>query len=836
MFKLRRHKSSTSDNSGDKFGFIFSNIQALQVPKGWDKLSVSLISVEAGKTISKLGKASVNNGTCQWTESLWSPENYASNGLDHFKFLVSMGSSRAGILGEVTVNVGHYRNSEASIPVSLPLQKCNKGTVLNVSSSTASCASMYSDFRIVLFSANFESLESLLRGDERNSTAAYNEEENSVCNVIDNKSEERNHSLPSMEDSLGRDSLSSTSNSSAVVNNAIGRLESTESGGSAPWSSYSYGSPKSNNSPNKLSISSQEKHPEYSEEEIGQCSLHITRTSVPDAAKGEDANIEELKAEARMWELNARRLMVKMESLRKEFANQSQHIADMEMELSTAHTESNRLMQDIKHLEVLLEESIAKQKAAENLNLQAKNTENILKEMEDELKFQTESNSNLSLQLRKSQESNVELVSVLQEMEETVQKQKIEIENLLALNSRSDVMGVISSCGDEDKVEPRSTEQVSVEKQCQEFKLQHLQESHMSLENSIICQEKTQEEKIHEIELEQDLRAQGLLELESKSSIAEESEANKPNMHLTEEIESLKKTIQELERECNELTEENLELLFKLKESGKDPSENHDMLSSKSLEGPQSESLIGSEFETSKHGFQFLLLQKEVVEEEVPNSLQIHSSGQRENHTCLEPNFQAFKCKACDLNVKLHACCVKAADKQSTEITVNPSEGQRDEIDSRYFTLKDVSDRNRYSEPETTFDIDGLVPALCEQLEIFFHNVNEVEHMLFSPVNIELRNATFYKDISRGTDPMAQKEHAKAVFDKLVQLLRARLVSCTNDKYSEDGARTEVNNTCEIKDKSDYGCSTEKDPCSSHQEYKNFKELEVKDESIGKMC
>ncbi|XP_019194303.1 PREDICTED: golgin subfamily B member 1-like isoform X2 [Ipomoea nil] len=809
MFKLRRHKSSTSDNSGDKFGFIFSNIQALQVPKGWDKLSVSLISVEAGKTISKLGKASVNNGTCQWTESLWSPENYASNGLDHFKFLVSMGSSRAGILGEATVNVGHYRNSEASIPVSLPLQKCNKGTVLNFE---IKCLTPRTSFR----------------GDEVNSTAAYNEEENSVCNGIDNKSEERNNSLPSMEDSLGRDSLSSASNSSAVVNNAIRRLESTESGGSAPWSSYSYGSPKSNNSPNKLSISCQEKHPEYTEEEIGQCSLHITRTSIP------DANIEELKAEARMWELNARRLMVKMETLRKEFANQSQRIADMEMELSTAHTESNRLMHDIKRLEVLLEESNAKQIAAENLNLQAKNTENILKEMEDELKFQTESNSNLSLQLRKSQESNAELVSVLQEMEETVQKKKIEIENLLALNSRSDVMGVINSCGDEDNVQPKSTEQVSVEKQCQEFKLQHLQESHMSLENSIICQEKAQEEKIHEIELEQDLRAQGLLELESKSSSAEESEANKPNMHLIEEIESLKKTIQELERECNELTEENLELLFKLKESRKDPSENHDMLSSKSLEGPQSESLIGSEFETSKHGFQFLLLQKEVIEEEVPNSLQIHSSGQRENHTCLEPpNFQAFKCKGCDLNVKLHACCVKATDKQATEITVNPSEGQRDEIDSRNFTLKDVSDRNRYSEPETTFDIDSLVPALCEQLGIFFHNVNGVEHMLFSPVNIELRNATFYKDISRGTDPMAQKEHAKAVFDKLVQLLRARLVSCTNDKYSEDGARTEVNNTYEIKDKSDYGCSTEKDPCSSHQGYKNFKELEVKGESIG---
>lgn len=451
------------------------------------------------------------------------------------------------------------------------------------------------------------------------------------------------------------------------------------------------------------------------------------------------------------------------------------------------------------------------------------------------LRFQRESNSNLSLQLRKSQESNVELVSVLQEMEETVQKQKIEIEDLLALNSRSDVMGVINGCGDKDNVQPKSTEKVSVEKQCQDFMLQHLQESHLSLENSIICQEKAQEEKIQEIELEQDLRAQDLLQLKYKSSSTEESEANKPNMHLIEEIESLKKTIQELERECNELTEENLELLFKLKESRKDPSDNHDMLSSKSLEGPQSESLIASEFETSKRGSEFLLLQEEVIEEDVPNSLTIQNSGQKENHSCLEPNFQASNCKACDLDVKLlHACCVKATDRQETEITVNPSEGQRDEIDGKNFTLKDVREGIRYFEPETTFYIDSLVPALCEQLEIFFHNANGIEHMLFSPVNIELRDATFYKDISKGTDPKAQKEQAKAVFNKLVQLLRARLVSCTNDKYCEDGARTEVNNTYEIKDKSEYGCSTEKDPCSSHQGYKNFnEELEVKDESVG---
>ena len=68
-----------------------------QVPKGWDRLFVSLVSVETGKTIAKSGKASVRNGTCRWTETFSesifiSQENVDSEELEggHFKFVVAM--------------------------------------------------------------------------------------------------------------------------------------------------------------------------------------------------------------------------------------------------------------------------------------------------------------------------------------------------------------------------------------------------------------------------------------------------------------------------------------------------------------------------------------------------------------------------------------------------------------------------------------------------------------------------------------------------------------------------------------------------------------------------
>ncbi|KAK1434891.1 hypothetical protein QVD17_00645 [Tagetes erecta] len=137
MFRTQRN--GKSPNSGEKIDFKFSNFQALQVPKVWDKLLVSIIYVETGKTIARSNKALVKNGTCQWTEtvseSIWISHNDSSNDLEEhlLKFVVSMGSARSGILGEATVDIARYcTSSRSSSTVLLPLKKCNYGTILQV--------------------------------------------------------------------------------------------------------------------------------------------------------------------------------------------------------------------------------------------------------------------------------------------------------------------------------------------------------------------------------------------------------------------------------------------------------------------------------------------------------------------------------------------------------------------------------------------------------------------------------------------------------------------------------------------------------------------------------
>lgn len=61
-------------------------------------------------------------------------------------------------------------------------------------------------------------------------------------------------------------------------------------------------------------------------------------------------------------------------------------------------------------------------------------------------------NNNLSIQLNKTQESNLELVSILQELEEQIEKQKLEINSLEASEQ---------SAVDEDNVEEHTWVEVS---------------------------------------------------------------------------------------------------------------------------------------------------------------------------------------------------------------------------------------------------------------------------------------------------------------------------------------------------------------------------------------
>lgn len=285
--------------------------------------------------------------------------------------------------------------------------------------------------------------------------------------------------------------------------------------------------------------------------------------------------IEELRAEAKMWERNARKLTLDLDLLRNEFLDHSKTQATLEMELSAACSERDGLKNEVRKLKLTMEESILKQTQAIELRYHSEGVSHLQRELEHEIKFQKESNADLALQLKRSQEANVELVTVLKELEEIIEKQKIEIENFSLIYSKSrDVENTIDGNLEENRM---------LEK--------NLQDSIQVLETAL-------EEKNNEIEDERSLNNKKLLDIEEnykimlcakeeeivsleaklsdilKAKHPEDRDVNEGDANLIGEIRALKEKVQELERDCDELTNENLDLILKLKESGKDRNDN----------------------------------------------------------------------------------------------------------------------------------------------------------------------------------------------------------------------------------------------------------------------
>ncbi|KAK4404003.1 hypothetical protein Sango_0768900 [Sesamum angolense] len=546
--KIKDHKKNKEERA--------KLIPRIQVPKGWDKLYISLISSESAKTIRKSGKGSVKKGTCQWAETL--SESICTSDVDggyHLKFVVSTVEVRC--LTPKT-NIRDEEWKEISVHKDETTDNDDMENRSDVSYSTVTKgAESYSG-------SNF--------GNSSRPRELGSRETSFSASVS-------RYSFDSMDDSVGRQSFSSQSERNGT-NNVFGRQDSIESNDSSSYCSYSPHGPirsvRSLQGPSARENQSNNQREELRRlPHAAASSLQQHGGSSKMFKEDYDAIVQELEAEARMWEQNARKMAVDMDSLRKELSDQKLSMMNLNMELANSQSESRKLTEEIKHLKCLLEESSEKQKVDQETE-----TSSIQEELEDEIRLLKEANEDLSLQLKKTQESNIELIKILQEMEETIEKQKLEIESLSEM----------SKADSHEEVPQENSSSLEIE-------LVNSQELKRALQSEILVLETKLEDNVIETEIEQDLKNQILKEciadsncrlaakkqeimnLESVLSRALSDEQTKAYEHgslvdASGEIENLKGKVRELETDCNELTEENLELLLELKELRKNVSEN----------------------------------------------------------------------------------------------------------------------------------------------------------------------------------------------------------------------------------------------------------------------
>ncbi|KAI9122346.1 hypothetical protein K1719_007035 [Acacia pycnantha] len=594
MFRLHKNRPSKSE---DKLEFKFSHFKALEVPKGWDKLFVSIISRENGKALAKSSKAIVRNGSCQWTDiishSILVSRDNSSKEIEDclLKLLVATGSSRSSILGEATVNMASYMSSTEAIPLSIPLNKCNHGTFLHV---TVQCLTPRTKFRDQeskqtnshhINDVNTKNHDVAVKSNVSDCSHVESAESSSTkaldftSSLGEFESRETNSSgsgshcsYNSAEGSIGKGNLSPSVDSRDDEQSPGGRQDSTSSLKSVydcNYHAHNFSQP----SHSSLNSRMTELGNLSSTQVVGASSMSMT--TFKSCQEGAGESTEELRAEAKMWEMNARKLMVDLETLRTEFSDQSKNLANMGRELLAAHAERDNLKTEIEQLKLSLEHALENQKVFEVSNSQGEYVPEIERPLQDELEFQKESNANLSLQLKKSQEANIQLVSVLQELEGTIEQQQMEIKNL----SESPL-----KFGDvEDSF------QLSIEANRRlRLQLEQMKESKNDLQVKVQKLELALEEKRHDIEtakcLDQKILSDVKEEYGRKLSAKEEEvlclktkllgslpeKCNADDADLRREIEVLKEKLQELETDCNELTNENLELIFKLREAQKE--------------------------------------------------------------------------------------------------------------------------------------------------------------------------------------------------------------------------------------------------------------------------
>ncbi|KAM7514618.1 hypothetical protein LguiA_004201 [Lonicera macranthoides] len=180
----------------NKFNILEINLY-FQIPQtGWEKLFISFIPTESGKSTAKTTKANVRNGTCKWADPIYETTRLIQDAKNRqfeeklYKLVVAMvvylstttvsmlyfststvsmlylststvsmlylststvsiptllnkfgvksntyenrGSSRSSILGEAIINLADYVDALKPSSVALPLQGCNSGTILHV--------------------------------------------------------------------------------------------------------------------------------------------------------------------------------------------------------------------------------------------------------------------------------------------------------------------------------------------------------------------------------------------------------------------------------------------------------------------------------------------------------------------------------------------------------------------------------------------------------------------------------------------------------------------------------------------------------------------------------
>lgn len=440
MFKSARWRTEKH-----KFKEVFKlKFHATKVPQlNVDGLVISILPGDLGKPTVRLEKAAIRDGNCCWENTVYETVKFSREPKTGkineriYHFLVSTGSSKASLVGEVSIDFANYAEAKKASSVALPLKYSNSDAVLHVGIQR-----MQGDVNQREIDEN-ESTNGKTQDRSLKSQLTSNDSDEIIKH---NATEDRplNRSTPQLADlngdsraSTASDITMSSSESSSGLNTPreLGNVN-TYDDASNFLSSLSHNTiPQKPTANSSSAIYSDHQSlqwewssgsaPEVSTDESTNCSGDtVLREKTQQTSENENEKLKtDLSVLSRQVELSD----VELQTLRKQIVKEGKKGQDLSKEVVSLKDERDALREECDSLKAF------KKRVEEGRvrTFQSGDPFSILEEIRQELNYEKDLNSNLRLQLQKTQESNSELILAVRDFDEMLEQKNREISHLL---------------------------------------------------------------------------------------------------------------------------------------------------------------------------------------------------------------------------------------------------------------------------------------------------------------------------------------------------------------------------------------------------------------------
>ncbi|XVF09865.1 hypothetical protein REPUB_Repub07fG0133900 [Reevesia pubescens] len=424
-------KSWRSDKKKIKVVFQLQ-FQATQVPRlKKSAVTISLVPEDVGKPTLRLEKVAVQDGNCLWenpvneTVKLIREPKTGKLSEKIYHFIVSNGSSKAGFLGEASIDFADFAAETEPITVSLPLKFANSGAILHVTIHKIEGAA---DQRYL---GDSEGLAISRDGSLQSQDNTYSVHENDQ-----NFAEDGQLNMTTYQNVEQNGSIKASNGSTATLASCwdIGSEQPKKTSISQDPADF-FSPLRQNSMPQRGADTVMTKNmhrrtnTDWSVSSISDGSLVESGNSPEDIQRewqeGAENSVEKHRSENAMLLRQVEVSELELQSLRKQILKENKRTQDLSKQIISLKEERDAVKTEFEQLKS--KKNTDEEETESRLEAENEESKILLEEIRQELNHQKDLNTNLRLQLQKTQDSNYNLILAVRDLNEMLEQKNREI-------------------------------------------------------------------------------------------------------------------------------------------------------------------------------------------------------------------------------------------------------------------------------------------------------------------------------------------------------------------------------------------------------------------------